>query len=130
MDEISKSFPKIKVDVFQKTFSSVYALPSITPLSQSMMQGFSLLYAISIKISSRFIWSLIRFIWNFTASLNVIFGVYISAPPFIRIVAASGTYKTRYPIYYKWRVRLAKAVVLPAHGPPVRQILVIGYFAD
>jgi len=41
-------------------------------------------------------------------------------------VAASGTYKTKKPLSCKAEVRDARAVVLPAQGPPVRQILNIG----
>lgn len=78
------------------------------------------------KISSKFIWSFIRFTWNLTAYSSVIFGVWINAPPIFRIVAASGTNKTLYPIYLRWISRVDKAVVLPAQGPPVRQILVMG----
>jgi hypothetical protein len=48
------------------------------------------------------------------------------APPFINRVAASGTYNTLKPIYVSTVVRVVRAVVLPAHGPPVKQILVIG----
>jgi hypothetical protein len=44
----------------------------------------------------------------------------------MRIVAASGTCNTLNPIYYKTTERVASAVVLPAHGPPVKHILVIG----
>ena len=80
------------------------------------------------KISSRFIYNFIKEIWNLTACEIVIFPVWINAPPFIKMVAASGTCKTRYPIYFKWRDNVARAVVLPAQGPPVKQILVIGNF--
>lgn len=108
------------------TFSSQYADPSITPLSHMIMVGWSLDCAISIKISSKFIWSFIRFTWNFTAYDSVIFGVWMKAPPILRIVAASGTNRTLYPIYLRCISRVDRAVVLPAHGPPVRHILVIG----
>lgn len=50
----------------------------------------------------------------------------MSAPPSMSMVAASGTTSTRYPIYLRWSWSVAKAVVLPAQGPPVTQILVIG----
>ena len=50
----------------------------------------------------------------------------MKAPPFINSVAASGTNKTLKPIYYSTTERVANAVVFPAHGPPVRHILVIG----
>jgi hypothetical protein len=62
-----------------------------------------------------------------TASANVNFLVSIIAPPFISIVAASGTNKTLKPNYYSTVDKVESAVVLPAHGPPVKQILVIGY---
>ena len=52
----------------------------------------------------------------------------MNAPPFINIVAASGTCNTLKPIYYRTTDKVAKAVVLPAQGPPVKQILVIGCF--
>jgi len=42
------------------------------------------------------------------------------------MVAASGTYSTLKPICYRTTDNVARAVVLPAHGPPVKQILVIG----
>ena len=42
------------------------------------------------------------------------------------MVAASGTRSTLYPIYFRWSDRVARAVVFPAQGPPVRHILVIG----
>jgi hypothetical protein len=42
------------------------------------------------------------------------------------MVAASGTKRTLYPIYFRWSESVASAVVLPAHGPPVKHILVIG----
>jgi hypothetical protein len=47
----------------------------------------------------------------------------MKAPPFMRVVAASGTAKTFMPIYVKLYFRSAKAVVFPAQGPPVRQIV-------
>ena len=47
------------------------------------------------------------------------------APPFIKIVAASGTRSTRYPICFKCSDIVVRAVVLPAHGPPVRQMRVM-----
>ena len=50
----------------------------------------------------------------------------MKAPPFIKIVAASGTCNTLNPIYYKTTDKVAKAVVLPAQGPPVRHTLVMG----
>ena len=50
----------------------------------------------------------------------------MNAPPFIKIVAASGTYNTLKPICYKTTDNVANAVVFPAHGPPVKHILVIG----
>lgn len=50
----------------------------------------------------------------------------MKAPPFIKIVAASGTYSTLKPICCKTTDKVAKAVVFPAQGPPVKQILVIG----
>ena len=108
------------------TFSLVYALPSMTPRSQRMIVGWSLDYAISTKISSRFIYNFIKFIWNLTALLKLIFGVWISAPPIMRMVAASGTTSTLYPICFKCSCKVARAVVLPAHGPPVTHIRVIG----
>ena len=52
----------------------------------------------------------------------------MKAPPFIRRVAASGTCKTLKPICWSTTDRVANAVVLPAHGPPVRQMRVIGCF--
>ena len=90
------------------------------------MVGDSELYAIYIKLSSRDICSFIRLIWNLTAFAKVILGVSINAPPFIITVAASGTYKTLNPICCKTTESVAKAVVFPAHGPPVKHILVIG----
>ena len=42
------------------------------------------------------------------------------------MTAASGTWSTLKPIWVRTRVSSARAVVLPAHGPPVRQILVMG----
>ena len=78
------------------------------------------------KISSSTIYVRITFIWNLTASENVNFLVYIIAPPFINMVAASGTCRTLNPIYVMTLFRVARAVVLPAHGPPVKQILMIG----
>jgi len=48
------------------------------------------------------------------------------APPNMRIVAASGTTRTRYPIYLRCNYSVVKAVVLPAQGPPVMHIRVIG----
>jgi len=42
------------------------------------------------------------------------------------MVAASGTWRTLNPIYVMTLLRVARAVVLPAHGPPVKQILMIG----
>ena len=110
-----------------QTFSSVYALPSITPLSHRIIVGYSLDWAISTKMSSSCIWSLIKLIWNLTALLKDILGVWIKAPPFIRMVAASGTCKTLYPICLRCNDNVARAVVLPAHGPPVKHILVMGY---
>lgn len=65
------------------------------------------------------------FIWKRTASANDSFLVSIIAPPFINRVAASGTKRTRKPSCYRTVERVARAVVLPAQGPPVRQILVI-----
>ena len=46
----------------------------------------------------------------------------MKAPPFIISVAASGTTKTLQPSWVKSYVTSAIAVVLPAHGPPVRRI--------
>ena len=43
-------------------------------------------------------------------------------PPFIISVAASGTKSTLKPFRVKCYEIVAKAVVLPAHGPPVRQM--------
>jgi len=77
-------------------------------------------------LSSKDICNFIRFIWNLTELARVIFGVSIKAPPFIKMVAASGTYSTLKPICYRTTDNVARAVVLPAHGPPVKQILVIG----
>jgi hypothetical protein len=57
--------------------------------------------AVSRKVSSRAIYIFITFIWNFTASEKDIFPVYMKAPPFMSIVAASGTVKTRYPLEVK-----------------------------
>lgn len=48
------------------------------------------------------------------------------APPFMRRVAASGTSSILKPIWVRVEDRVAIAVVLPAQGPPVRQILVTG----
>jgi hypothetical protein len=45
-------------------------------------------------------------------------------------VAASGTSKTLKPSYYSAYCSSASAVVLPAQGPPVTQILVIGFFSS
>lgn len=78
------------------------------------------------KLSSKDIWSFIRLIWNLTALERVILPVSIKAPPFISRVAASGTCSTLKPICCKTTDSVASAVVLPAHGPPVKQILVIG----
>ena len=79
-------------------------------------------------MSSRDICIFITLIWNRTASAKESFLVSIMAPPFIRSVAASGTSRTLKPNCYKTVDRVAKAVVFPAHGPPVRHILVIGCF--
>jgi hypothetical protein len=51
----------------------------------------------------------------------------MKAPPYMSIVAASGTKSTLYPIYFKCRFNVAKAVVLPAQGPPVKQMRVTGH---
>jgi len=48
------------------------------------------------------------------------------APPNMRIVAASGTTRTRYPIYLRCNYNVVNAVVFPAQGPPVIHIRVIG----
>jgi len=45
------------------------------------------------------------------------------APPLIRIVAASGTVRTMKPSCWRSDCKTAKAVVFPAQGPPVMQIL-------
>jgi hypothetical protein len=45
----------------------------------------------------------------------------MKAPPFIKVVAASGTTKTLMPNYVKSYLISAIAVVLPAQGPPVKQ---------
>ena len=50
-------------------------------------------------------------------------------PPAIIIVAASGTSKTLKPETVSYSAIVAKAVVFPAQGPPVRQIRVIWCFA-
>jgi len=44
----------------------------------------------------------------------------IKAPPFIKVVAASGTTKTLIPSCVKSYLISAIAVVLPAQGPPVK----------
>jgi hypothetical protein len=49
----------------------------------------------------------------------------MKAPPFIRAVAASGTTRTLIPNYVRSYLIDAIAVVFPAHGPPVKQILTI-----
>ena len=46
----------------------------------------------------------------------------IIAPPFMSKVAASGTDNTIKPSCCRSDCRTARAVVLPAHGPPVMQI--------
>lgn len=48
------------------------------------------------------------------------------APPFISMVAASGTTRTLKPICDRVWLSVARAVVLPAQGPPVRHILMMG----
>ena len=90
------------------------------------MVGLSDDMAIWMKLSSSDIYSFIRLIWNRTALDSVILPVSMKAPPFMSKVAASGTCSTLNPICWSTTDSVARAVVLPAQGPPVRQILVIG----
>jgi hypothetical protein len=80
-------------------------------------------FPISIKLSSSATYNFISDFWNINpyASVNPVDT--IKAPPFISRVAASGTTKTFIPNWVKSYLIAAIAVVLPAQGPPVKQIL-------
>ena len=97
----------------------------MTPLVKNIIVFLSDVYAISKNISSSEIYNFTKFIWYLTAFVKFISFVGIKAPPFFRVFAASGTNNTLKPIWVNIKVSSVKAVVLPAHGPPVRQILVM-----
>jgi len=105
-----------------------YADPSINPLSIKITTSLPWDPAslpISIKLSSSATYNFIRDFWNINpyASVNPV--ETIKAPPFMRRVAASGTTNTFTPSCVKSYLIEAIAVVFPAHGPPVKQILTI-----
>lgn len=109
------------------TFSLQCDFAHMTPLSWIITTGTSDVSAISTKIFSKAICRLIRLMENKTASFcdNSCIVELLNALPYMRMVAISGTCKTRYPRCIKvWEIE-AIAVVFPAHGPPVTTMRVI-----
>ena len=94
-----------------------------------MTEGLFSFFARLVKLSSKSIYNYIRVAWNLTAWSKLYMAVFIIAPPFMRRVAASGTLNTLIPFLVSTCCKCVKAVVFPAHGPPVRHILWICWFS-